>query len=300
MRIYQYLKTRTNRSRSEHILFSEMVIIIDWLNPTERAALMATRETKSRQKPDPPSSKEIAEFTEMREAFLNKSPKRLPPTTDADPPHPKRNCIPSAPSLSADGVEHISVPGMVHVDLEVIPDKGSLGNSQNANRELFETVSLAWTPYPFPTPIAEVETEIFMEEYPPLEVSHDGERRTMQVGKALAALGYVAPIRNAFKNISSFASYLQYPYTGFEKVIEKAQQLARSREQPAGVSGRFPTVTSDIIPKPASQAALDFACPSPPTLSPPTPPTPALPVHSECAISFNIIYKPLQQRTYLS
>jgi len=94
VRIYLYLKARMNRSRSEHILFLETVAIIDWLNPTERAALMATRETRSGQKPDPLSFKNILEFTEMRKAFLNRSPKRLPPTTGAEPPYPKRYCTP--------------------------------------------------------------------------------------------------------------------------------------------------------------------------------------------------------------
>jgi len=77
VRIYQYLKPRMNRSRLEHILFSETVSIIDQLNPTERAALIATRETRSGRKPEPPSTKELVKFTEMREAFLNWSSKRL-------------------------------------------------------------------------------------------------------------------------------------------------------------------------------------------------------------------------------
>jgi len=44
----------------------------------------------------------------------------------------------------------------------------------------------------------------------------------MSVGRALAALGYVAPIRNDIENISSFASDLRYVYTGFEHVIAAA------------------------------------------------------------------------------
>jgi len=69
--------------------------------------------------------------------------------------------------------------------------------------------------------VIDAETVLSTGEFP-LEASIDGEGRTMPVGMALAALKYVAPIRNAIETISYFASNLRYPYTGFEHVIAAA------------------------------------------------------------------------------
>jgi len=180
MRIYQYLKWRTNRSPSEHILFSKIMAIIDQLNPTKRATLMATREMRSGQKPDPPFPKKIAEFMGIRETFLNKSLERLLPTS-AEPPQPKRNCIPPTPILSTDSVGDTPPQRKVKVDLEVIPDKRSVEGSQIEDQEspriVFPVQGHLYSPSrELEQAMVEVEMEIFREECTLLETRHNGER----------------------------------------------------------------------------------------------------------------------------
>jgi len=65
--------------------------------------------------------------------------------------------------------------------------------------------------------------------------------------KAFTALGYVAPIRNAIENISSFASSLQYQYMGFEKVVEEAQQLTRVMGRTAKVVTPHTTSGNEVL-----------------------------------------------------
>lgn len=126
--------------------------IIDRLNPTERAALMATREMRSGQKPELPSPKKIAKFTEMREEFLNWSPKRLCfPVVETS--NPKRGWRPSAltyptlpiPPTLAGNKGDILILGRVQAETVETPsvklDKEPIRELRNPSQGLSRTAS---------------------------------------------------------------------------------------------------------------------------------------------------------------
>jgi len=72
--IYNYVKPIPSslRSASDSLLFSQAMPIIDTLTETEKATcLKPTRNTRSGAGPPIPTSKQVADFTRWREAFLN-------------------------------------------------------------------------------------------------------------------------------------------------------------------------------------------------------------------------------------
>ena len=75
--LYQYLKPKTRRSDSEHLLFTKVISIMELISATEKASLLTSRETRGRKKPTTSTSREISEFERMRDLFFNRSPGQL-------------------------------------------------------------------------------------------------------------------------------------------------------------------------------------------------------------------------------
>ncbi|KAF8458634.1 hypothetical protein BGX38DRAFT_1326124 [Terfezia claveryi] len=67
--IYLYLKPKDNRSPSEHILFMEVMSIIDLMTENEKASMLIPRTTRNRVRPITPTPKEIQDFNSMRSTF---------------------------------------------------------------------------------------------------------------------------------------------------------------------------------------------------------------------------------------
>ncbi|KAF8439659.1 hypothetical protein BGX38DRAFT_1273242 [Terfezia claveryi] len=94
--IYLYLKPKTFRSPSEHILFTEVVSILDLMSDNEKASMLITRTSRNRSRPLTPTPKEIKDFTSMRSAFLN-GIKRKAPLEELQPRKDRsRTCSPAA------------------------------------------------------------------------------------------------------------------------------------------------------------------------------------------------------------
>ena len=75
--LYRFLKPKTCRSNSEHLLFTKVISIMELINKTEMTALLSTRETRAKKGPPTPTSTDIADFKRMRDLLFNRSPQYL-------------------------------------------------------------------------------------------------------------------------------------------------------------------------------------------------------------------------------
>ena len=58
-------------------MFTKVISVMELIPPTEKAALLAERETRATKKPLTPTPRKVAEFEKLRNAFFNRSPRHL-------------------------------------------------------------------------------------------------------------------------------------------------------------------------------------------------------------------------------
>ena len=241
--IYKFLKPKTARSDSEHLLFTKVISVIKLIPPTEKAALLAERETQATKKPLTPTPREVEEFEKLRNTFFNRSPRQLSRT----------------PSPLAKPVSPMATPAKQAKSASPSPSTKARGGPQFTQTQTEEPESLE-----------NVYDDLVM-------TINTNQRPTIGFGSL------TAPVTAAMAAMNTLTSHLVYPYTGFEGVISSTKELSQRLPLQDSLSGKtsdntltettqkMPEITSPTIAAPPQK---NF----PPPQQPPQPPPPQQPL----------------------